>query len=182
MRDVLVDADAFRFLRGLGLLDAVFDALSRESKIWIGEYVARHELNLLFEVLEVHRAAGRIDFVAVAARTSAFQKFRAWQKEGFDKGEAEAIAWASEVPHERRPLFVTRDSKARQLAQREGVLHTDVMGIVVEAVCRGHLELDRAREALSAWDDPRQQQGKPHPYAGFDEEWKQRVAERTQWA
>lgn len=181
MRDLLIDADAFRFLRGLGLLDEVFAALRPDRCLVITEYVARHELSTLAGEVERLERAGYLVVERVGVRSPAGRRYKEFQREA-DKGEAEAVAWALEAPAASRAVFVSRDEGARRFAAAQRVPNTDVMGVVVEAVLAGRLSRERAQAALTVWDDKNQQLGRPADYAGFDATFAKREAERCAWA
>ena len=180
MRDVLIDADAFRFLRGLGLLDEVALALRKDRGGFMTEYVARHELSALAPDVARLEAAGALTVAAVAVRTPAGQRYRDFKRVA-DKGEAEAIAWALERPPPSRPLFVSRDAGARRFAGEQRVPHTDVLGVLVEVVLGGHVTRERVERAVAVWDDKSQQLGRPADYVGFDATFAAREQERLAW-
>jgi predicted nucleic acid-binding protein len=146
VRDLLIDADAFRFLRALGLLDEVFSALRPDRRVLLTEYIARHELSVLSRDLDRLVSEGFVQVERVGIKTPAGRRYREFQREA-DKGEAEAIAWALDAPSPSRPVFVSRDAGARRFAAAQGVASTDVMGVVVEAVLTGRLLRTRAEEA-----------------------------------
>lgn len=176
----MFDADAFRCLHGLKLLEAAVGALASCTAIVVTEYVARHELNLLSSVVEGFERRGLLSIQKVLKGTPAAQRYRQFQREA-DKGEAESIAWALDEPRASRPLFVTRDRGARTLAERQSVPVTDVMGIVVEACELGGLDRRIASEALAVWDDPEQELCRPARYAGFAATYAERLEQREAW-
>lgn len=180
MRPILFDADAFRCLHGLKLLDAVLDALAPHARIVLTEYVARWELNLLAPRVQGFEQRGALSVERVLKGTPAAKRYRELQREA-DKGEAEAIAWALDQPRESRALFVTRDNGARKLADSHRVPVTDVMGVVVEACEVGGLDRKLAVSALAVWDEPAQELCRPTRYAGFDVTYAERLAQRATW-
>ena len=180
MRDLLIDADAFRFLRALWLLDEVFSALRPDRRVLLTEYIARHELSVLSRDLDRLVSEGFVQVERVGIKTPAGRRYREFQREA-DKGEAEAIAWALDAPSPSRPVFVSRDAGARRFAAAQGVASTDVMGVVVEAVLTGRLLRTRAEEALAVWDDRSQQVGRPEDYDSFEATFQRRIAERRAW-
>lgn len=181
MRPVLFDADAFRCLHGLKLLDAVIDALAPHARVVLTGYVAQQELNLLAARVQAFELRGALSVLHVLKGTPAAKRYRELQREA-DKGEAEAIAWALEEPRETRALFVTRDNGARKLAERHRVPVTDVMGIVVEACEEGGLDRKVAAGRLAVWDEPDQELCRPARYAGFDVTYAERLEQRRAWA
>lgn len=181
MRDVLLDADAFRFLRGLGLLDEVLVALRADRAVVMTEYVARHELSALAGDVARLEAAGQVTVERVLARSAAGRRYREFQRVA-DKGEAESIAWALERPPRSRPLFISRDAGARRFAAEQRVPHTDVFGVMVEAVLAGRLTRDRAASAVEVWEDKTQQLGRPADYETFDRTFAVRESERARWS
>lgn len=180
MRDILLDADAFRILHGLKLLDEVLIALRPDRRLVMTGYVARHELSLLGREVERFEKAQTVRIEDVRRDSDAGRRYRVFQREA-DKGEAEAIAWALDAGPQARPLFVSRDAGARRFAKEHGVPETDVMGLVVEAVLTGRLTRERAAEALAVWDDRDQQLGRPSDYAGFEATFAVRERERLAW-
>jgi len=176
VRTFLFDADAFRCLHGLKLLDPVLDALCGHGSNVVTEYIARHELNLLSSVVDLYEKAGTLSIERVVKGTAAGVRYRQLQRTA-DKGEAEAIAWALEASSS--TLFVTRDKGARDLAIAQGVAVTDVMGIVVEACELAGMDRELAKSCLAVWDDPGQQLCRPNPYPGFEQTYAERVQQRT---
>jgi len=178
VRSFLFDADAFRCLHGLKLLDPVLEALRPHGANVLTEYVACHELNLLAGVVDLHAKAGALLIERVVKGTPAGVRYRELQRIA-DKGEAEAIAWALEASSS--TLFVTRDKGARVLAIARRICVTDVMGIVVEACELAGMDRELAKTCLAVWDDPGQQLCRPNPYPGFDRTYAERTHQRT-WA
>jgi len=181
VRAILLDADAFRCLHGLRLLDATLEALRPDRATFMTEYIARHELNLLDTEVTRLETSGAITVVPVMRNSEAGRRYREFQRRA-DKGEAEAIAWALDQPRASRALFVSRDDGARRLAMEERVPHTDVMGLLVEAALTGRLERSMLREALAIWDDRGQQLCRPADYEDFDRTFAKREQQRLTWA
>ena len=181
MRAILLDADAFRCLHGLRLLDATLHALRPDRATFMTEYIARHELNLLDAEVTRLEAVGAVTIVPVMRSSEAGRRYRDLQR-GADKEEAEAIAWALDEPRASRALFVSRDDGARRLATEERVPNTDVMGLLVEAALTGRLERTTLREALAIWDDRGQQLCRPADYEDFDRTFAKREQQRLTWA
>lgn len=179
-RDVLLDADTFRILHGLKPLTPVLSASRADRQIVMTGYVARHALSRLRSEVEHLQTTGILRIEDVRRGTEAGERYRAFQRET-DKGEAEAIAWALDRVPEQRPLFVSRDARARQFARQHRVPETDVMGLVVEAVLSGRLSRTEAKEALGVWDDPNQQLGRPKNYSSFEATFEAREQERLVW-
>lgn len=177
----MFDADAFRCLHGLKLLDALIGALAPTTRIVLTEYVARWELNLLAQKVQGFEQRGALSVERVLKGTPAAKRYRELQREA-DKGEAEAIAWALDQPRETRALFVTRDGGARKLAETYRVPVTDVMGVVVEACEAGTLDRKMAFGALAVWDEADQELCRPARYAGFDVTYAERLEQRKAWA
>ncbi|MBX3183448.1 MAG: hypothetical protein KIT72_03220 [Polyangiaceae bacterium] len=177
----MLDADAFRCLHGLKLLDLVLSALARMTSVSVTEYIARHELNLLSREIGRLESSGLLRVEIVIAGSAAGKRFREFRRVA-DKGEAEAIAWALDFASEERPLFVTRDKGATRFAQEQRVPVTDVLGAIVEACELGELAPEVARQALVVWDDPQVQLCRPAQYTGLDAEWARRVSSRAAWA
>lgn len=173
---LLLDADAFLCLRKLSVLDLLRG--SEEVDLIATEFIARHELSPLQADVKALEKEGRLRVEAVTVRTPAHQTFRQLRKEGVDKGEAEAIAWAMCLAPDRRPLFVSNDAAARRCAERNGVPVVDVMGLAVEIVEGGVLSLAEVRERLAPWEDSRQSFGRPGDFSTFDETYRRRAEAR----
>lgn len=180
---LVLDSDAFRFLRDLSLLEAVCGAFrSHKLPVIVTEYVARHELALLDDLVRAMERTGQITVASLPAKSPASDRYRALKKTGADRGEAEAIAWICEIADTSQVLFVTRDKGAMRLAEDSGVSVADVLGILIEAIDVAGLDADTVRTALVRWDDPAQQVGKPNPWPGFVEAAKRHRTAPPRWA
>jgi predicted nucleic acid-binding protein len=168
VRDVLFDADAFLCIRKLSFLRSL--APGKGSWLMTG-YIARHELSTVAVEVDAFCKTERLHIHDVSARDA---NLRDLKQKGHDKGEAEAIAWAMQLPREHRPLFISVDKRAREGAKENGVPTGDIMELMVEAVESGEVSLEEAREKASIWDDKRQVQGRPSDYTNFDETFKKR--------
>jgi predicted nucleic acid-binding protein len=174
--NLLLDADAFICLRKRSLLELLRAAPG--VSLVSTQYIARHELNPLQREIAQLEKCGILTVPAVAVRTPAHGVFRALQKEGADKGEAEAIAWAtSECPVD-ITAFVTLDKGARKLSEAKGLAAVDVFDLAVLLVQGEVLKIDDVRAKLSTWDDRADSFGRPADYTTFDDTWKRRIATR----
>lgn len=186
VRALLLDADAFRFLRSLDLLPVLADLAAR-TPINITEYVARHELAPIAVDVSRLESAGALTVQRLEKGTPEQIRYREYQRAAragrfdrrVDKGECEAIAWAMERSAAHRPVFVTCDAGARWLALHEGVRTTDVLGVGVLAVREGVLARERLADHLSPWDSPAQQVGRPAGYASFEAAFQRRFVEEA---
>lgn len=177
MRDVLLDADAFRCLRELGLLEPGLRAAAPRGRTHLVQFVARHELSLVSQTVEALEKNGLIVIESVLAGSEAGRLFRKLMKEGHDKGESESIAWASGVPQEDRPVFVTADRGATRLARDNRVPVTDVFGLVLAWVELAGLDRQLVADALTSWDQPHSGRCGPKGWAGFEHALRERRAD-----
>ncbi len=137
-------------------------------------YVARHELSTVSAERDSLISRGLLRVEEVDARNQAYLRLR----KTVHKGEAEAIAFALQVPPTERPLFISVTHHARKCAQREGVPTGDLMDLIVDLGERGILTRGDAKEAVAAWDDRHQQLGRPNGYTIFDETYQRRLGNR----
>lgn len=149
MKDLLFDADAFLCVCSLQNLVQLLDV---DGSHWVmTEIIARRELSTIAAELAGFVATGRLRIEAIPARgTPASDSFKAFVREGHDRGESEAIAWATHLARSARPIFISNDRKARDLAKRQHVPSGDVMDLVVEAIETNVLSTSRA--TMSALD------------------------------
>lgn len=166
MRRPLLDADVFRCLRDLNLLDALAATLAPPGLL-MTEYVARHELSLVDSDVRRLEAAGALEVARLLKGTPEVQRYRSLQREA-DKGEAECVAWALGVEAASRPVFITRDGGAERFARSKGVPVTDLLGLVAAAIRHAGLPEDTAREHLAVWHAPAIQLCRPRDYPGLD--------------
>jgi predicted nucleic acid-binding protein len=174
VRDVLFDADAFLCIRKLSLLHTLAGA----SGLWLmTEYIANHELGMLASEIQALCQSQRLHIRRLPGRDPHFRELK---QKGHDKGEAEAIAWAMQLPRRERPLFISLDKGARDGARENGVPTGDIMDLMVEAVASGEISFEDAREKASIWDDKKQVLGRPSDYATFEETFTRRRLARQQ--
>lgn len=140
------------------------------------EYIASHGLSAVASEIESLCKIGRLSIRSLSARDPGFRDL----KKQHDKGEAEAIAWAMQLPRGQRPIFISLDNKARDGAEKNGIPSGDILDLMIEAVESGEISFEVAREKASIWDDKRQQQGRPSDYTTFDETFKKRQQARAQ--
>ncbi len=164
----LLDADAFIFLHSTSLLTAVGAIPAASLPLSATGYVAGHELSRLQEKVEGLIRQGRLRVHEVVARTPQYARFRDLNRNGADKGEAEAIAWA-EAAGDPDIVFVSLDENARRLAKASGISACDVFDFVVRLVLEGLMTENVARDKLVEWEDKKKGFGRPKGYATFDE-------------
>jgi predicted nucleic acid-binding protein len=177
----LIDADAFLHLRSLRLaggrplLALVTQALPTgdSEPVVLTEYIARHELSTITPEIDALVLARVIRIEAITMATPAYRTYRDLKRE-VHKGEAEALAWA--VHQNPKPLFVSCDRGALDAAARHRVPRTDLMGFIVECVQSGLVTRELAADALTPWNDPEQERGRPRDYGGFSTTYAQRLA------
>jgi predicted nucleic acid-binding protein len=174
VRDILFDADAFLCIRKLSFLRSL--AAGKGSWLMTG-YIARHELSTVAAEVAAFCKTERLRIHDVSAKDASLRDLK---HKGHDKGEAEAIAWAMQLPREQRPLFISIDKRARDGARANGVPAGDIMDLIVEAVECGEVSIGEAREKASIWDDKRQVQGRPIDYTAFEATFKKRQQARGQ--
>ena len=179
MIPVLFDADAFRCARDLGILDVFLSATAQRVRLYMTEYVARHELSPDAKTVDALCARDLLSIEPVAGRSvQAFLRKSRDKKSGLHKGEAEAIVWAMSLDRNQRPLFISNDLRARKGAEQHGVPAGDLMDFVVEATAAGVLARHDLNRLVAAWDDKEQQQCRPRDWSGFDSTFARRQRQR----
>jgi predicted nucleic acid-binding protein len=168
VRDVLFDADAFLCIRKLSFLRSL--AARKGSWLMTG-YIARHELSTVAAEVDAFCQTERLRIHEIPAKDARYRELR---QQGHDKGEAEAIAWATQLPRDQRPLFISLDKRARDGAEENGIPAGDILDLMVEAVECGEVSIGEVRDKASIWDDKRQAQGRPHDYTTFDDTFERR--------
>ena len=176
MRPLLLDADAFRCLRDLGLLRPLLEGFAPPPGVHLTEYIARHELTQRQADVASRESAALLSGHPLGEGASAQVRYRQFQKDRLaDKGECEGIAWALDAPPAGRPVFITRDRGATLFARSQGVPVTDVLGLAVEALRRNLTDRETLRSSLARWDDPQIQICRPAGYRSFDLEVDERL-------
>lgn len=122
--------------------------------------------------------AGRIELHEVTAKTEAWARWRTLRREGVDKGEAEAIAWALGEPEARRPMFVSIDGGARGRAERAKLDAVDLGDLAASVVAVGVLTEAAVAGKLAVWDDSTQELGRPKNWTGVAESLSAAIARR----
>lgn len=166
MKPALFDADAFLAMRALRFLDCVRVQSVGQPLLHMTEFIARHELSTIRELLTSLERSGQLEVHPVAVRTPAWERFRAL-KQTMDKGEAEAIAWLLEQPREERLHFVSLDRAARDGAKAHRVVAIDLFEWMLDMVDDGAMPRTEAELLLVGWLDPEKQFGRPRDYIGF---------------
>lgn len=164
--ELLLDADATINLRSLGLLTWLVE--SDVDLTWTS-FVFEHELSGLLGELEPLRDRGRVNVYGLQARTRAFGAFKELKRQGLDKGEAEAIAWARDIKASQPRFFVSDDRAARRVAG-DNPTAISTAECVALLVAMGKLDLEAARELLAVWDDQSKQHGRPKGWRCFDDD------------
>jgi predicted nucleic acid-binding protein len=180
MIPVLLDADAFRCARDLGVLDSLRRTADQRVRLYMTEYVARHELSSDAKTIEALCACNLLSIEKVSGKdVQKLLRESRDKKSGLHKGEAESIIWAKGLDRKERPLFISNDRRARRGAEQHGVPAGDLMDFLVEAVQAKVVELDEMKRLVSAvWNDREQQQCRPHDWDGFDSTFARRQARR----
>jgi len=178
---LLIDADAYLCLRKWGLLKVLL-RMPGEVSIVLAGYVAHHELNDLQSELGEFQESGAVLVQDVKARTPAYRLFRELQNKGADKGEAESIAWANGLPKGSRPLFVSQDVHARQLARGNGLEAVDMFDLAIHLHEFGLVEKSEVQSLLASWDDNPHLACQPSDFIKFDETWSRHLSARRQRA
>jgi predicted nucleic acid-binding protein len=174
VKDVLFDADAFLCIRKLSFLRTLE---AGKGKWLMTGYIAKHELSDVVAEIGALCAAERLQIHQLPARDVGFRRLK---EQGHDRGEAEAIAWAAQLPRDQRPLFISVDKRARDGAKENGVPVGDILDLMIEAVDCGDVSYEDAREKASIWDDKHQVQGRPRDYTTFAETFEKRRQSRRQ--
>lgn len=165
----LIDADAFLCMRHVSVLKTLETAT---AALYMTDFIARHELASVANVIEGLEHAGRLATAGIKGRTPAHQRYRELQKAGADKGEAEAIAWAS--LNKPNLIFITHDVGARKHAVSHKLTCDDVFGLAIRLVESKEMTFEEAKGKFSFWDDDKNAFGKPADYTSFAETWAKR--------
>lgn len=159
--DLALDADAFHFLRKLGLLaDLLALARAQPAKVVLHTtaYVARHELNSLSAEIDALEREGVLQIHRVATGTPTFRLFRELQQD-YDKGESELGAWiATERPD---VILVSCDAEVPRMAKKLKFRALDLGQLAVVLVMDGLLSQPHMEDRLSPWANPHVGLGRP---------------------
>lgn len=159
--DLALDADAFHFLRKLGLLaDLLALARAQPAKIVLHTtaYVARHELNSLSAEIDALEREGVLQIHRVATGTPTFRLFRALQQD-YDKGESELGAWiATERPD---VILVSCDAEVPRMAKKLKFRALDLGQLAVVLVEDGLMSQPDMEDRLRPWENPHVGLGRP---------------------
>jgi predicted nucleic acid-binding protein len=144
-------------------------------------YAANVELNPLQKEIAGLKIRGYLAVHDVVKKSPAGERMRSLIRQGVDKGEAEAIAWAIETfERDERPIFVSVDFNARRNAINNQLVAVDLMGAIVEWVEDGMLDRVKAMELTVVWGDRGQEQGRPSDYVTFEHTYAKRLTVRKQ--
>ncbi len=158
---LVLDADAFNFLRKLGLLDDLI-ALARlkppKLTLHTTRYVARFELQSLQSLVEELEKDGTLKVAQLAASSPAFKLFRELL-ERYDKGESELAAWAAK--NAPTAIIVSCDKAVPKLGKELHLQTLDIGELVVVLVKDGLLSEATAVERLRPWENPHTGIGRP---------------------
>jgi predicted nucleic acid-binding protein len=167
-------------MRTLGLLSEICGHLPVDQPLLMVGHAAYIELNPLQEEIELLKSSGSLSVPEVILKSPAGQRLKSLRKEGVDKGEAEAIAWAVETyDRAERPIFVSIDKGARRHATRNQLVAVDMMGAVVEWVEDALIDRATAIKLTVVWDDRAQERGRPGDYDTFDNTYARRLSARN---
>lgn len=168
MSKYLIDSDAWLALRKLSVLELMIGAVTFPGPLLMCEYAAYHELSSISDELPVlvHRNHLRVCRVQEKAER---QQIRSLMKEGTDKGEAEAVVWSLAQNRDCRPCFISADRRARQTARENGLRAGDVFDLVVDLLEEKVLTFAEVQQKLRAWEDRRQQLGRPSDFKDLQE-------------
>lgn len=157
-----LDADAFIFLRKLGLLDDLVALASPpEPRISLHTtgYVAHHELSDLSTVLALMVAGSTLTISQVKTKTRAFALLRELQEAGYDKGESELGAWIA--TESELTVLVSCDLAVPKMAKGLKIKALDLGRLVVVLVKDGLMAEATAAERLKPWENPHTGIGRP---------------------
>jgi len=175
---LLIDADAFLCLREWRFLELLRCLTARVSLVLTG-YVARHELKDVQNELTELQNCNLLTVQDVKARTPAFLRFRQFQKDGADKGEAESIAWAVGLPSDTaKPVFVSQDRRARELATRNRLDAVDMFDLLILLNEHGLIEKGEVESRLASWDDDSHLACQPGDFTKFEATWEKHLTSR----
>lgn len=172
----LLDADAFNCLRSLGLLTRLRE--KQEFRVLMTGYVRDHDLCSLQADLAELSSQQKLEVFSLRASDPEFRRLR---RDGVDRGEAEAIAWALSQPKSARPVFISNDRRARERALKERVPAGDLLDLLVEYVRRGLLAEPDVQAVADIWDDRHQERCRPRDWDGYSATWSRRVASPPRW-
>lgn len=180
MTRYLIDSDAFHAMRKLGLLSELCRGLGADRPLIMVGQAAYVELNPLQAEIASLKAQGFLIVHEVIARSGAGQRAKELRRSGVDKGEAEAIAWATQnTRRNERPLFVTLDSAARKHAEANRLIALDLMDAIVDWIEEGILDRGTVARLTVVWDDRTQEIGRPRNYDGFESTYSRRLLRRN---
>jgi predicted nucleic acid-binding protein len=166
MQKYLIDSDAWLALRKLSVLELMLGATTLPRPLLICEYAARHELSSISDELSALERQTHLCVCNVREKTKK-QHIRSLIKEGTDKGEAEAVVWSLAQDKDCRPRFVSVDREARRTARENGLTAGDVFDLVVDLLEEDVLNSAEVQQKLFAWEDRRQQLGRPSDFTDF---------------
>jgi hypothetical protein len=165
----LLDADAVLALRSLSVLDLLLE-LARQKKLSLSlmEWVRDHELSDLRPFLD---GKPELSIERIVKGTPSWDTQRKMRKEGkADKGEIEAIAWATTQKDTKDIRFVSVDSRARHFASANHLTPLDVRDLCCDLVIGGMVEEATMAQRLVPWDERTTGMGKPPDYRGLGRE------------
>ena len=139
------------------------------------QFVARHELAPLRDLLKSLEDERRLVIHAVSRGTEAFRLYERLQRDGTHKGEAEAIAWAVHQESGPTRLFVSLDRRARQQAERHKLAALDLLDLAVYLVEEGIASFEEIRSRLSVWEEQPHAFDCPADFTSLDETWRRRL-------
>lgn len=174
----LIDADAFLCLRKWDFLTLLCHLHGRIALAMTG-YVARHELKDVYDEVASLEKGGLLVVHEIKVRTPGYGRFKKLLKKGADKGEAESVAWAQELPSgSEKPIFVSQDVRARKLAEHCGLDAVDMFDLMVQLHELGFVQKCDVQSRLASWDDYSHLACQPRGFTKFDDTWHKHVASR----
>ena len=175
---LLIDTDAFLCLRKWDFL-ILLRHLQGEVALAMTGYVARHELKDVQDEVASLEECGLLVVHDIKVRTPGYVRFKKLLKKGADKGEAESVAWAQELPSGNpKPVFVSQDGRARRMAKHCGLEAVDMFGIMVQLHELDLVAKCDVQARLASWDDNSHLACQPKDFTRFDDTWQKRVTSR----
>jgi DNA-binding PadR family transcriptional regulator len=167
--DLALDADAFNFLRTLGLLnDLTILAGAKPPKLalYTTWYVAKHELSSLSSEIDQLEKQGLLGIRRVETGTAAFKLFRKLQQD-FDKGESELGAWiATSCPN---AVLASCDLQVPRMAKQLGFKSLDLGDLAIVLVKDSLVPEATVAQRLRPWANPHVGQGRPNWWTNLDD-------------
>jgi hypothetical protein len=159
--DLALDADAFNFLRALGLLEELLQLArlaSPKLTLHSTRYVAKHELSSLAVEIAQLETEGVLTIWAVKTGTPEFDLFKKLQRE-YDKGESELSAWVAVVNP--AAIVVSCDLQVPKIAKKHKFKALDLGEVAIVLVKDGLVPESVMEQRLLPWANPHVGMGRP---------------------